>query len=274
MKYSLFLCSFPSTFSLFFLSLHPSVSGMIFTSGCLISSKDRWKACVCGQRWGITRIPLDSGVPPSDASHLRHGRRRPSKPSARLPLIDLSLDGGVSWFFRDNLTAVLERVPSFFFFLRVEPGVQDTASSGGISLHRYAFTGTSICIWKPGLFCSCFREHEALLCRSCCPPVASQALFSLEGLEGGGGWWSPCLFKRAGFCFKSSFLYSEVKCLKHLNQEWVLFLTFLTNIMMLNLLCTYVRNIYQIYISGKAMINSGSEEFFFIFLNGYKPQVE
>ncbi len=62
--------------------------------------------CVRGWHQGIiqTSILLDSCLPPSDASHLRHRHRRPSKPSACLsPLIDLSLDGGVWECFGENM---------------------------------------------------------------------------------------------------------------------------------------------------------------------------
>ncbi|KAL7370627.1 hypothetical protein ABVT39_006236 [Epinephelus coioides] len=55
---------------------------------------------------GITQtsILLDSCSPPSDASHLRHRHRRPSKPSACLsPLIDLSLNGGVWECFGEDM---------------------------------------------------------------------------------------------------------------------------------------------------------------------------
>lgn len=62
--------------------------------------------CVRGWHGGITQtsIPLDSCSLPSDASHLRHRHRRPSKPSVCLSLlIDLSLDGGVWECFGENM---------------------------------------------------------------------------------------------------------------------------------------------------------------------------
>lgn len=53
-----------------------------------------------------------------------------------------------------------------------------------ISLHPYMFKRNGICISNSGLFCSCFREDEALLCSTSCPPVDSQPRkhLSLQGL--------------------------------------------------------------------------------------------
>lgn len=254
MKYSLLLRSLPSSSRLFFPSLHPSVSGTLLTSGRLISSKVLVERLVfAGNVGGITRIPPDSGAPPSDASHLRHGPRRPSKPSARLPLIDLSLVGGVSWPFGENLC--FDRFLLRPCFLKGRNLEYMTLGGGEISLHHYAFKGNSVCIWKPCLFSSCFRVHEVPLQYLLPPtPPPSPRSFSTRGSTfqsggtcakmlvstSGGGGWSPCLFNRAWYRFKTSFLSSEVSCLKHLNQEWVFLLSLLCSIMAANLLRTHV----------------------------------
>lgn len=113
MKYSLFLPSIVLSLS----------QRYFFTSYCRLWAASLWQrasdigkgsqrdvhARVC--LWvcdigGITptSILLDSCLLPSDASHLRHRHRRPSKPSACLSLlIDLSLDGGVWECFRENM---------------------------------------------------------------------------------------------------------------------------------------------------------------------------
>lgn len=138
MKYSLFLLSLPSASSLF-PPLHLSVSCTLFTSDIVRGSC--WKVCVWGDNRGITRILLDSGALSADASHLRHGHARPSEPSARLPLIDLSLDRGVSWFFRENLCWQVLCSWVCSIFQSIFP-----AAWSWIILHCYVFERNSICI--------------------------------------------------------------------------------------------------------------------------------
>lgn len=160
---------------------------------------------------------------------------------------------------------VLEGAPSFL------PSILSAAWSW-ISLPRYMFKRNGICISTSSMFCSYFREDEALLCSTSCPPVDSQPRkhLSLQGLfakvletsTGVGAGGLPAVLIERHRLSKARSHYWKSKRLQHLNKGCVILLVFPQHYDDEPLV-----NVSKVCITVKVVINSGSEE---LFLKGHK----